>query len=726
MKKTLYFILLLVLVILIGVIYLSYNGVKTDKFNEIVKNQLKEKNSKIEIEINEIKLKLQPFDLLINLETKNPKINFGQNKISLEKISTNYNIISFFKKEFGINYIDIETKNNKIKQLIELLRQNQDSPQLYITDKAIKDGEIDLNMKFFFDEDGKMKKNFKIFGRIKNLLVKFLKNKEIENINFDFNYTYKDLNLENINLDYQDIKITSKKISIKEKKKFYAFKGNFQTEKSKLPKDISIIILNNKNINNVVLSSENDFSFNLNRKIKFSDILFESKIKLEEGSINLENEYLINYIPVFKNKLKFIDHIINIKYKDKIYINGKGKIEIEDKNDEIKYNLEFNKENINYNLNLSLDSIPIKLDIINFAKKENDKYKLIFKGNRTKNKFKISKFLLKNNKSELIDNNLELNKKYKIIDFEKIKLNYFNVKDIKNDLVISKNKNLYEIKSKNFNLSKIIDDILFNDSKKKTNFFDDNDKTFNVNFNQNYIDKSHYLINTKGKFKIRKNEIIELDLKANFANLKNISLSVKTKNNNKITTFYSDLAKPFVKKYKFIKGFEGGKLDFSSIKKNNISESKLKIYNFKLKELPALTKILTLASLQGISDILSGDGVTFDDFEMSFKNKKDLMEINEIYSIGPAISILMEGYVQSSELVSLKGTLVPATTINKFVGSIPILGDILVGKKTGEGVFGVSFKIKGSPKDLKTTVNPIKTLTPRFITRTLEKIKKTN
>ena len=32
----------------------------------------------------------------------------------------------------------------------------------------------------------------------------------------------------------------------------------------------------------------------------------------------------------------------------------------------------------------------------------------------------------------------------------------------------------------------------------------------------------------------------------------------------------------------------------------------------------------------------------------------------------------------------------------------------------------------GPPKNLQTTVNPIKTLTPRFITRTLEKIKKTN
>ena len=84
----------------------------------------------------------------------------------------------------------------------------------------------------------------------------------------------------------------------------------------------------------------------------------------------------------------------------------------------------------------------------------------------------------------------------------------------------------------------------------------------------------------------------------------------------------------------------------------------------------------------------------------------------------------MDGYIERDKLVSLRGTLVPATTINKVIGSIPLIGNILVGKKTGEGVFGVSFKIKGPPEDLKTTVNPIKTLTPRFITRTLEKIKK--
>ena len=143
-----------------------------------------------------------------------------------------------------------------------------------------------------------------------------------------------------------------------------------------------------------------------------------------------------------------------------------------------------------------------------------------------------------------------------------------------------------------------------------------------------------------------------------------------------------------------------------------------------MQEVPILAKLLTLASLQGIADLLTGEGIRFTDFEMKFSNEKKLTTIEEMYAIGPAISILMDGYIESKKLTSLRGTLVPATTINRTIASIPLIGKILVGKKTGEGVFGVSFKVKGPPNNLKTTVNPIKTLTPRFITRTLEKIKK--
>ena len=91
---------------------------------------------------------------------------------------------------------------------------------------------------------------------------------------------------------------------------------------------------------------------------------------------------------------------------------------------------------------------------------------------------------------------------------------------------------------------------------------------------------------------------------------------------------------------------------------------------------------MSLASLQGIADTLSGEGIRFTDLEMNFSNQKSLTTIEEMYAIGPAVSILMDGYIQSKELVSLRGTLVPATTINRSIASLPLLGKILIGDKT--------------------------------------------
>ena len=82
----------------------------------------------------------------------------------------------------------------------------------------------------------------------------------------------------------------------------------------------------------------------------------------------------------------------------------------------------------------------------------------------------------------------------------------------------------------------------------------------------------------------------------------------------------------------------------------------------------------------------------------------------------------MNGYFEkNTELISLSGTMVPAKNLNKLISKIPLVGRILVGKQMGEGIFGVSFKVKGPLGKVKTSVNPIKTLTPRFITRILEK-----
>ena len=309
----------------------------------------------------------------------------------------------------------------------------------------------------------------------------------------------------------------------------------------------------------------------------------------------------------------------------------------------------------------------------------------------------------------------------KVFDLESIKINYQDKSKNNNQLELVKKDQFY-LSGSEFNADYLVEDLI-NEDKNDLNFINKN-FDLNINIKKIHLDKNFKLQNFKGNLNFKNNKVIKADLDAFFSDKEKLIFTINSKYNEKVTTLFLDKAEPLVKRYKFIKGFKNGSLDFYSVTKADKSISSLKIYDFNLKELPILTKILTLASLQGIADILSGEGISFEEFEMKFQNEKKGIQIDEIYAIGPAISILMDGYYIKDDLISLKGTLVPATTINKFVGSIPVLGKILVGTKTGEGVFGVSFKIKGPPKNLKTSVNPIKTLTPRFITRTLEKIKK--
>ena len=98
------------------------------------------------------------------------------------------------------------------------------------------------------------------------------------------------------------------------------------------------------------------------------------------------------------------------------------------------------------------------------------------------------------------------------------------------------------------------------------------------------------------------------------------------------------------------------------------------------------------------------------------------MKLNEILALGPSISVLLEGY-QDSKVTSLRGTLVPAKNLNKLISKIPVIGDSVIPKEVGEGLFGISFKIKGPPGKVKTTINPIRTLTPRFIQKIVDKKK---
>ena len=723
-KKTVYVFLIFIIT---SIIYLNYFGITTNKFNQNIQKKIQKVYPQFDLKLNDIKILFNISKLSVDLETDYPIILSNDEEIKLKTVSTTYDVVSFFKKEFAIENLYIETEKNQIKKIIKLARSYKDSAQLLIIDKIIKTGNAEISIKLNFDENGNLIQNkYEVIADIENLSIELFNKQKIDKISGNLKYLNNKVQITNLKSEYQSVELFTKNISIGKKNKNYVIEGEIDSKENIIPSSVVNIFLKNLKLKNIRLSSKNNFSFNVSKKLKVSDLKLISKINLKKAEYVTESLKIRKYVPNFDNKITFLEHKININLEKKILLEGLGSFQVGEKKDDIKYNFEFNKQNVKFDLNLDITETPFKIDLINFMKEENEVINFRIIGEKKDEKISLREINIKKNNDIISLNEINFSNNFQVTNFKKINLKYFDTNKNKNDISIVQNtKNNFLIEGKSFNLNKIIDQILFK-SDDEAKIFDDKERIFKINFKKNYLDSDHHILNLQGIIKIKGNKVYDMSLKSSFPNKDILSITVKTKDDQKVTTFYSGQAKPFVKKYKFVKGFEGGKIDFYSVKKNNISKSQLKIFEFSLKELPALTKILTLASLQGIADLLSGDGVGFEELEMNFTNKKNFMEINELYAIGPAISILMEGYVENDKLVSLRGTLVPATTINKFVGSIPILGDILVGKKTGEGVFGVSFKLKGPPKDIKTSVNPIKTLTPRFITRTLEKIKKTN
>ncbi len=729
MKIIFRFLIIFFLLLAISIVYLSTVGIETSKFNKQIGSIVKNINNDLEIELEPVKIILDPFNLEFNAKTVGPKLKIKDKTIELESIKTKIIIDTFFNDNFSLKNLDISSRSLEVGNLISFSRNIKNTPELYILEKIVKKGFIICDVNLEFDKEGKVKNNYTINGIIKDAQFKFFKRYDLNKINFSFDFQKEIFELKDLKLSLNNTSLISEKIKVKKTidKNFFV-EGSVRTSNLNLKDELLVEFSKNYfpklNLINLELNSMNKFSFITNKKFKINNLQLSSKVKII--NLKIQNDLkLDNFMPDIKNEININDHLINIDYKkDRLSISGKGDIFFQKNKDLITYDIIKKKNNLDFKVNLFVDKNPISINSLSYKKKSDLKAKIILSGSYENNhKTIIKSFLYKEKKNIIKANQISLNKKFKIKSLQEINFEYFDQDLRENKFKILKKKgNKYEIVGAKFNANSLINNLIENNSNDLKIF----DKKFNfiIKIDQVFLDKEHVVNNLRGNLNFDNNEIRNAELNAFFSKNKKLTLTIKKNDTEKVTTLFLDQAEPIVKRYKFIKGYKGGSLDFYSSKKGNKSFSNLKIYNFRLKDLPILTKLLTLASLQGIADILSGEGITFDEFEMNFENQNRLMTISEMYAIGPAISILMDGYIEKNKLISLRGSLVPATTINKAIGNIPVLGKILVGSKTGEGVFGVSFKIKGPPDKLETSVNPIKTLTPRFITRTLEKIKK--
>ena len=79
----------------------------------------------------------------------------------------------------------------------------------------------------------------------------------------------------------------------------------------------------------------------------------------------------------------------------------------------------------------------------------------------------------------------------------------------------------------------------------------------------------------------------------------------------------------------------------------------------------------------------------------------------------------MNGYLNADSDISVDGVLVPSFGMNSALGGIPIIGDLVVGRD-GEGVFSLTYSVRGSLEKANVSVNPLSALAPGVIRRIFE------
>ena len=542
-----------------------------------------------------------------------------------------------------------------------------------------------------------------------NLFVKF--------INPNLNYFKTDIPLTilktNINLEFltkkkiviNDISLSTKYLYFNEIKPLFK-KVNINNQNLKLVKNGKFKI---KNLN---LNLDENFNIKDNYKIHGDLNSFNIKINDKYEIINLISTFSYTQGSLFFTDMSW--KLTNKKNQNSEFFNGK--IDIVQKKNIQEANINFKVKNLQNLLN-----IPVMNYDLSQADSQKVKSKLII---NKKKEILLSDLSISDKNNKFFIKDLILDQNFNLINFNQISFKTNINNKLNNDFTILNKENIF-IKGKVFDAKNLLKEL--SQENEKNVFLNKISKDIEIDLKKILKGTSFPVNKFRLVGKINKGSFEKISAKSDFGENEHldISLQKKANTNDKILEVYSDIAAPLLSDFKFFQGLEGGDLNFTSTFGNEISTSNLTINNFKLNEAPALAKILSLADLKGLTDTLKGDGISFDILSAQYNSDSSLMKIDEIFMIGPSISILIDGYVEKkSGLVSLRGTLVPAKTLNNLISKIPVVGDILIGKKVGEGVFGISFKVKGLPNDLKTTVNPIKTLTPRFITRALENSKR--
>ena len=294
--------LVLIIIILLITSYLSIFGIKTNKFNELIKSQIVKQDDRLDIDLKDVYIKLNINERSFSLNSQDVKFFINKNSQKIANVEILISLDSIIRQNNKINKIIINSKENEINNLLKFIRTFKTNiPALYL-ENSITDGKIIYNITINFKDN-----NFnqiEIDGKIIEAELNILGKEKLESINLNFNYKDQNLEIIKLNLKYKNIGFISDKIIVNINNDLIKIKGDFENK-------INLNLLSNfldydfKKYfeEKILLSSSSNFDISFNKKFKIKNYNFSSQINIDKIKINLKNTNLKNYIIDFEDKI---------------------------------------------------------------------------------------------------------------------------------------------------------------------------------------------------------------------------------------------------------------------------------------------------------------------------------------------------------------------------------------------------------------------------------------
>ncbi len=252
---------------------------------------------------------------------------------------------------------------------------------------------------------------------------------------------------------------------------------------------------------------------------------------------------------------------------------------------------------------------------------------------------------------------------------------------------------------------------------------DDLPTVIRLQFSNIIANRGEIIKNARGEIKTSKGHITYANLRGKFVGGAPLSLQIGPNNKGgRNLQFTSRDAGAAVRAANLYSKISGGSIslqaNLAGSHKSGIEKGLLILRHFTVLDESTIKKINTTSSKRkrsGPRRKKNNGNQKFRKLKIPFSTDEHFVRIGDALIQGTELGGSANGRIRKSDgAMDIGGTIIPAYALNSAISGVPVLGQILTGGK-GQGIFALTYALRGTIRKPKFLVNPVSAIAPGFL-----------